>query len=218
MVDERSKGLFLKGRDAGVQLVSTGRVGVAWPNRSAEVWSCQRHVIHAGHHAPHVHKRLVRHGVGRGIDEPYFRWQRQRDPYETVLAKIAEIAGVVAVGPEIIRIDRPKQRIVGIRIPLAPPLKQSKSRLDAGGRELKTMRRHVAVGARAPVRAQTLQRPIEERAPSSLHSAAGLASAVELRTSRFGEGVPAGRHGGDLGSTGSDHQRQTDHETARNQP
>ena len=78
----------------------------------------------------------------------------KRDPDETVLAKIAEVAGGVAVGPEVVGIDRAKQRIVGIRIPAAAPLKQLEPRLGAGRRELEAVGRHVAVGARAAVRAR----------------------------------------------------------------
>ena len=88
------------------------------------VRSGEGHVVDRRHAPPHVHERLGRRRVGRGIDEPDVRGQREGDPDETVLAKIAEVTGVLAVGPEIIRVDRPEQRIVGVRVPPAPPLQE----------------------------------------------------------------------------------------------
>ncbi len=126
MIDERAERLLLKRRERArpVDIRRSGWGRAATPAMLAS-GPVSATLFTRRHHAPHVDERLVRHGVGRGIDEPDARWQREGDPDETVLAKIAEIAGGVAVGPEIVGIDRPKQRIVGVRIPVAPPLKES---------------------------------------------------------------------------------------------
>jgi hypothetical protein len=57
---------------------------------------------------PYIHERLGRGRVGRRIDEPDIQRQREGNPDEAILAKIAEVIGAVAVGAEIVRIDRPK--------------------------------------------------------------------------------------------------------------
>ena len=193
VIDECAGGLLLKRRETRVQLVAARRIGVAWPDGKARVRSRQGDVVHGGHHAPHVYGRLVRHGIGRGIDEPDGRWQRERNPDETVLAKIAEIAGRIAVRPKIVRIDRPEQRIVSIRVPAAPQLQQAESRLDARRRELEVVRRHVAVGARAAVSVEAVRLPIEEREEAPLDGVARLAATVEGRSRRCGDAVRAGR-------------------------
>jgi hypothetical protein len=54
------------------------------------------------------------------------------DPDEAVLSQIAEIAGAVAVHPEVIGINRSKQRIIGIRIQSPPQLEELEPRLHAG--------------------------------------------------------------------------------------
>ena len=143
------------------------------------VRSGERDIVHRGNAPPHVDFRLRRRQVGRRIDEPDVGRQRERDPDEAVLAKIAEIAGALAVGPEVIRVDRPEQRIVGIRIPPAPPLQELKPRLHAGWRELETVRRHVTVGAGAAIRGQSIQLPVEERAEAAGDGIAGLTAAVD---------------------------------------
>ena len=113
-----------------------------------------------------------------GSIEPDVRRQREGDPDEAVLAKIAEVAGVVAVGPEVVGVDRPEQRIVGVGIPLAPALQELEPRLDVGRRQLEVVGRHVAVGAGAAVAAQAIQLPVEERAQAARDGVAGLAAAV----------------------------------------
>ena len=86
----------------------------------------------------------------------------KRDPDQAVLAEVAEVARVVAVDAEIVRVDRPEQRIVGVGIRSAPQLQKLEPRLHIGGRQLEMVRRHVAVGARAAVAIQPFQPPIEE--------------------------------------------------------
>ena len=98
----------------------------------------------------------------------------ERDADEAVLAEIAEVAGAVTVRPEVIRIDRPEQRIVGVRIPPPPPLEELKPGLDACRRELEAVRRHVAVGARASVSTQSVQFPVGKRAEAADDGVAGL--------------------------------------------
>ena len=184
VIGERAERLLLKRRDAGVQLVAAGLVRAARP-RDAIVRAGEGDIVDRRHAPPHVHERLGRRHVGRRIDEPDVRWQREGDPDEAVLAKIAEIAGALAVDPEIIRVDRPEQRIVGIGIAPPPPLEELEPRLDAGGRELEIVRRHVAVGARAPVRAQSSSlRSKNARRPRS-DGVAGLAAAVVRLAARL---------------------------------
>ena len=116
------------------------------------------------------------------------------DPDEAVLAKVAEVTGVLAVGPEIIGIDRPEQRIIGVRIPSPPPLKQLEPRLDAGRRELEMVGGHMAVGARTAIGLQTAQPPVEERERAADDGVARL-SAAERLPGRFGSGVRVRRLG-----------------------
>ena len=104
--------------------------------------------------------------------------------------RLLKSVGALAVGPEIVRVDRPEQRIVGPRIPSAPPLEELEPRLDARRRQLELVGRHVAVGARAPVRAQPVQAAVEERAEAADDGVARLAAAVGvLRRSTRGAGL-----------------------------
>ena len=163
MIDQRAERLLLQRRHAGIELVSTGVVRASGPRVDA-VRSRELHVIDGRNRAPDVDERLGRRGVGAGIDQLDVRRQRECDPDETVLAEIAEVAGALAVDPEIIRVYRPEQRIVGVRIPSAAQFEKSEPGLDIRRRELEMARRHVAVGAGAPVRAQTVKPAVEERA------------------------------------------------------
>jgi hypothetical protein len=178
MIGQRTERLLLKGPHTCVQLVSTEEVRTACPGIRA-VWSGEGDVVDRRHHPPDVHERFGRRRVGRRIDEPHVRRQRERDPDESVLTKIAEVARVFAIGPEIIRINWPEQRVVGLWIESTEPLQQAEPRLSAGRRELELVRRHVAVGARAAVGVETSQSPIEERAKAADDRVAWFASAVE---------------------------------------
>ena len=112
VIGERTERLLLKRRHAGVQLVSAGRVRSAWPRIDA-VRAREGHVVDGGNAPPEVHERLGRRRARRGIDELDVRGQGESDPDQAVLAKVAEIARALAVRPEIVRVDRPKQGIVG---------------------------------------------------------------------------------------------------------
>ena len=194
VIGERAQCLLLKRPHTGIELVSTEVVRRAWPWGVETIGSRESDVVDCRHGAPHVHERLVRQGAGHRIDEPHCRRQRKRDPDEPVLAKIAEIAGALALGAEIIRVNRPEQRVVGLRIPSAPPLEELESRLGAGRRELEVVGRHVAVGARASVGAETTQPPVEERAEASQDGVARLAAAEErpMQRSASGRGLVQG--------------------------
>ena len=113
---KRPERLFLERRKPPVPLVAAGLIRAARP-QNAIVRSRERHVVDRRDAAPHIHELLARRLVGDRVNQPDLRWQRHRDPDETVLAEIAEVARVVAVDPEIVRIDRPEQGIVGIGIP-----------------------------------------------------------------------------------------------------
>ena len=121
MIGERAERLLLKrrrrARPTGSRRRRSGRGAT-----DSIVGSGQRHVVDRWDAPPHVHERLGRRRVGRRIDELDVRRQRKRDPDQAVLAQVAEIAGALAVDPEVIRVDRPEQRIVGVRIESAPPL------------------------------------------------------------------------------------------------
>ena len=184
VIGERTERLLLERRDTAVELISTEDVRAAWP-RIDTVRSGEGDVVHRRHAPPHIYERLGRRGVGRRIDEPDVRRQRKGDPDQPVLAEIAEIGGVVAVGPEVVCVDRPKQRVVGIRVALAPDLQALEPGLGVGGRELEMVRRHMTVGAGAPVRAQALQVTVEERLASAFDRAAGLAAAAVSFTVRI---------------------------------
>ena len=119
VVHQRTERLLLERGRAGVQLIPALLIRTARPG-DATIRASERHIIHRGHAAPHVHERLVGGRVRRRIDQFHIRRQRKSDPDETVLPQIAEIAGTVAIGAEIVRVDRPKQRIVGVGI--EPPL------------------------------------------------------------------------------------------------
>src|SRR5204863_2197316 len=115
------------------------------------------------------------------------------DSDQPVLAQIAEVGRRVTVGSEVVRIDRAKQRVVGIRIPAATQPKRLEPRLGAGRRELETVGWHVTVGARSPVAGQALGRPVEKRAQASYHGMARLARAFDGRGRRCDTGARAGR-------------------------
>src|SRR4030095_1457942 len=102
--------------------------------------------------------------VGGWIDQADIRRQRERHPNQAVLAQVSEISRRVAIGSEIIGVDRPEQRVVCLRIELATPSKELKSRLGTYRRELETVGGHVAVGTRASVAVQTVKAPSHERA------------------------------------------------------
>jgi hypothetical protein len=179
VIGQRTKRLLLQGRDAGIQLIAAGRVRSSRP-RIGAVGSRERDIVDAWNRAPHVDECLRRRRVGRGIDQADERRQREGDSDEAILTKVAEVARVLAVGPEIIGIDRSKRRVIGVRIPAPPPLEQLEPRLDAGRRELEMVRGHMAVGTRATVGVQPVQTPIEKCEGTAHDGAARLPAAERL--------------------------------------
>jgi hypothetical protein len=191
MIDQRAERLLLKRGHPGVELISTGAVWAAGP-RVETVRSGELHIINGRNRAPDVDERFARWCVGDGINQFDVRRQRECDPDETVLAEIAEIAGVVAVGPEIVGIDRPKERVVCLRLELSTPLEGLESRLGTPGRELKTVSWHVAVGACPSVAAHTVQASIHEGAEPARNRVARLRAAIK-RASRLDAYLPVPR-------------------------
>ena len=179
VIGQRTKRLLLQCRDAGIQLIAAGRVRSSRP-RIGAVGSRERDIVDARNRAPHVDECLRRRRVGRGIDQANELRQRKRDPDEAVLAKVAEVTRVLAVGPEIIGIDRSKQRVIGVRIPAPPPLEQLEPRFDVGRRELEMVRGHMAVGARTAVGLESAQPAVEERERAAHDGAARLPAADRL--------------------------------------
>jgi len=114
------------------------------------------------HHAPHIGEALCGRAVRRGVDHAHVRRERQRHANERVLPKRREIAGLIAVDPEVVGVDRPEQRIVRVRIVRSTQHEDAKPLLDRCGRELEFIGRHVAVGARATVAVQAVETPIDE--------------------------------------------------------
>jgi hypothetical protein len=203
-------------RDAGVQLIAAKFV------RSARPWipvigTGERDLVDRRHSSPDIDNSLGRRGIGRGIDQPHVRGEWEGDPDQTVLAKVAEIAGAVAVGPEVVRVDRSKQRIVGIGMTRPPELEQLESRFDIGRRELEVVRGHVAVGARPSVSAQTVQAAVEEREETARNGAAGLAATLPIVTIRPGLGMLGLRRWRDMSGARSHQYRREHDEPAGNQ-
>ena len=157
---------------------STRRVWAAGP-RIGVIRPGELDVVDRGNHAPYVHERFARRLIGCRVDQPDIGRQRKGDPNQAVLPQVAEINGRVSIGAEIIGIDGPEEWIVGLRIELAAPLEQLKSRLRARGRELETVARHVAVGARPSVAAQAMEAPVHERAEPARDRIARLGTAIE---------------------------------------
>ena len=103
--------------------------------------------------------------------------QLQDDADQAILPKVAEVAGGFVIGAKVVRIDRPEQRIVEVGIEPLQQLHQPETGLDARWRQLEMVRRHVAVGAGAPVAIQATQAAVEERQPASNDGRARLATA-----------------------------------------
>ena len=127
---------------------------------------------------------------------------------------------VVADDPEVVGVDRPEQRIVGLRIEAPPPLQQLESRLDAGRGQLEAVRRHVAVGAGAAVPLETgrasgrgtprgragWRRTARRRTPARRRSSSVADRAVIAVTAAAGTAA-AGAHGGAASTRGRDRRR-----------
>jgi hypothetical protein len=96
-------------------------------------------------------------------------------PHEAVLAQVAEVPCVRPEGTEIIRIHRPEQGIVGLRIPEPPQLQQPEARFDVRRRELEVVGHHVTIGAGAPIGVQPVQLAIEKGKKSADDGIARLA-------------------------------------------
>ena len=211
---ERPEGLLLEIGEPAVQLVTTSWVRAAEP-WVFEVITRQLDVIDGGNHPPHVDAALTRRQVGRRIDEPDVRRQIERDPNQAVLPQIAEIVGVLAVRAEVVGVDRPEQRIVGLRIESSEETQKPESLFDVRRRELKMVRGHVAIGAGAAVSVQAAQASIQERQPAADNRSARLAPAVG------GSSTGAGCRflhaaGGDIGA-GSDDKRGNEGYAAEDQ-
>jgi hypothetical protein len=71
-------------------------------------------------------------------------------------------------------------------------------------------RRHVAVGAGAPVRAQTVKPAVEERAVAPDDGVARFAAAVGWHLQRFGSGLKRRDRWGEPRTAGPDRQREED--------
>ncbi len=216
MIRQRTERLFLQRRHPRIHLIATRRVRAARPG-VRPVGSGQRHVIDGRNGAPHIHEGLARHRIGGRIDEFDLRRQREDDPDQPVLAEVAEVVGALAVGPEIVRIDRPEQRIVRLRIPQSYELQKPVPRVDAGRRQLEMVGRHVAVGARAPVPRQAVRPAIEERKQASDDGVAGFTTAVGGRLQRPDAGLRRWSDVRERGAAGGDRQRGKDDETAGDQ-
>jgi hypothetical protein len=178
VVDECAERLLLKRSDARIELISPELIGPAEPGVIDRVWSGQRYVVHARHASPYVGDCLGGRGVCGWIDEPEVRRQREGDPDEAVFSQIAEVAGLVTVAPEVIGVDRPEERVVGVRVESAHELEQPKPRLNDGWRKLKAVDGHMAVGARASIRLEARESSVEERAAAPVHRVARFAVAL----------------------------------------
>ena len=168
--------LLLKVRKPSVQLIAACFVREARPWILAVI-ARELDVVHGRDHSPDIYKGLARQ---RAIqpDEPDVRRQVKFDPYEPVLPQIAEIAGVLTVRAEVIGVDRPEQRIVGIRIEPSEEAQKPESLFDVRRRELEMVGRHVAIGAGTAVSVQPAQPSVQERQTAADNRRAGLAPAI----------------------------------------
>ena len=188
MIRQRTERLFLQRRHPRIHLIATRRVRTARPG-VRPVRPRQRHVIDRRNGAPHIHAAPGRQRIGGRIDESDLRWEREDDPDQPILAEVAVIVGALAMGPEVVRVDRPEQRIVRLRIPQSYEQQKPIPRFDAGRRQLEMVGRHVAVGARAPVPRQSVRPAIEERKQASDDGVAGFTTAVGGRLQRHDAGL-----------------------------
>jgi hypothetical protein len=183
VVEERAQALLLQRRHARVQLVSTGPVGVARP-RVLAVGAGQLDVVDRRHRAPDVCERLRGGRVRDRIHELHVRRQREGDAHEAVLAQVAPVGRILAVRPEIVRVDRPEERIVRVRMEPAQPLEELEAPLDVHRRELEAVGRHVAVGAGPSVARQAVRAAVEEVEEATRDRVAGLPAAEPVESLR----------------------------------
>jgi hypothetical protein len=91
---------------------------------------------------------------------------------------------VSGVDAEVVCIDRSEQRVVGVRVALAPCLKRLEPRVHARGRELKTVIGHVAVGAGTAVPIQAFEAAVKKRVETTGDRVAAPLRALERPLAR----------------------------------
>jgi hypothetical protein len=100
---------------------------------------------------------------------------------------------VLAVQPEVIRVDRSEKRIVRSSVEAARYLQQAVADLDIGRRQLEMVARHVAIGAGPSIPSESGDVPVDEREKTACDGVARFAAApVDLLTRRLS--VPVGRN------------------------
>jgi hypothetical protein len=103
----------------------------------------------------------------RRIDQTDVRCQGHRDAHEAVVYQVRIIARLVAVLAEVVGVNRPEQRIIRIRVVRTRREQPFEPGSGAGGRQLKTVGRHMTVGAGPTVASQIPgSAPIERDAPA----------------------------------------------------
>src|ERR1051326_4926051 len=124
MVDEGPERLILERGDSRVQLVAASGIRPA-RHEDVAIGPGERDVVDGRNGAPDVYERFGGRLVRSGVDELDIGGQRQSDPDEPVPAERGEVIGLRAMYAEVVGVDWPEKRIVGIRVELAAELERS---------------------------------------------------------------------------------------------
>jgi hypothetical protein len=190
MGHERSARLFLERAKTRVMLIAatkvrTGRIvsenGQArevGPHRVDIVGAGNRHVKQGHDGAPEIDERFVGWLTCLHVNQPDVRGQRHGDAHQAVLDEVRIVDRTLPILAEVVGVHRSEKGIVGSRIVVAPRQQSLEPLPRSGRRQLETLRRHVAVRARAPVSAESHQVAVVERECTARDRATGLTIAV----------------------------------------
>ena len=153
-------------RQVGPERVDVVRAG----NRDVE----QRH-----DRSPDIDERFVRGLTSRRVNQLDVRGQRHGDAHQAVLHEIRIVARILAVFAEVVRVHRPEQGIVGVRIAGAARQQSLESLPHRGRRQLEALRGHMAVGACASIASESFQVAVMERERAAHDRATWLTVAVQ---------------------------------------
>ena len=107
--------LLLERRHARVHLVAAGAVGVARPG-VLPVRTGELHVVDGGHRAPHVRRTSPRTArSSTGSTSLTFAGSAKLTRIRPFWRRLLKSRRVLAVRPEVVRVDRPEERVVGVR-------------------------------------------------------------------------------------------------------
>ena len=179
VTEQRTQCLLLQREKSSIELKAAGLIRCAGPGIES-VGASELHVRHAGDHAPDVDRSLIRWRVAGRVDQPDVRGQREDDSDQTVLSQVAIVRRLFAVDAEVVGVDRPEQRIVGLVVVSTPLLQPLESCLHCRRRQPELFRDHVAVGAGAAITVQSTQVAIEKGDQPAQYSSARFAAALTV--------------------------------------